>query len=144
MARLPHLKLERVDRTEDRRKPSAPISPPDRGSARGYGNTIEAKIDAAAAEQAALPKIEGIDPELILKVKLATAVDEEEWRRAGLPVLAQEPGGILVLFTTDAELKSFRTRLAEYQKGAQGDRKQPSYNGVFASIDDIGSVGDDD
>src|SRR5215204_4299220 len=100
MARLPHLKLERVDRTEDRRKPSAPISPPDRGSARGYGNTIEAKIDAAAAEQAALPKIEGIDPELILKVKLATAVDEEEWRRAGLAVLAQEPDGILCCLLT--------------------------------------------
>jgi hypothetical protein len=143
MAKLPHLQLQRLDRTEDRRKPPAPVSPPDRGSASGYGETIKAKIDAAAAEQAALPKIEGIDPELILKVKLALAVEEDEWRRAGLTVLAQEPGGILVLFTNDAELKSFRGRLAEYQKGAQGDQKQPSYNGVFASIDDIGSVTDE-
>jgi hypothetical protein len=107
MAKLPHLQLQRLDRTEDRRKPPAPVSPPDRGSASGYGETIKAKIDAAAAEQAALPKIEGIDPELILKVKLALAVEEDEWRRAGLTVLAQEPGGILVLFTNDAELKSF-------------------------------------
>jgi subtilisin family serine protease len=144
MAKLPHLQLERLERTEDRRKPSAPLSPPDRGSARAYGDAIKRKIDIAVAAQAALPKIEGIDPELILKVKLATAVEEDEWRRAGLTVLAQEPGGILVLFTDDAELKSFRTRLAEYQKGAQGDRKQPSYNGVFASIDDIGSITDSD
>jgi len=144
MAKLPHLQLQRLDRTEDRRKPPAPVSPPDRGSASGYGETIKAKIDAAAAEQAALPKIEGIDPELILKVKLALAVEKDEWRRAGLTVLAQEPGGILVLFTNDAELKSFRGRLAEYQKGAQGDQKQPSYNGVFASIDDICSVTDED
>jgi hypothetical protein len=140
MAKLPHLWLERLDRAEDRRKPSAPLSPPDRGSARGHGETITSKINTAVAAQMAMPKIEGIDPELILKVKLATPVEEDEWRRAGLTVLAQEPGGIHVLFTDDAELKSFRTRLAEYQKGVQGDRKQPSYNGVFASIDDIGSV----
>lgn len=144
MAKLPHLQLQRLDRTEDRRRPPAPVSPPDRGSARGYGEIIKAKIDIATAEQAALPKIEGIDPELILKVKLATAVEEDEWRRAGLTVLAQEPAGILVLFTNDAELRSFRTRLAEYQKGTQGDRKQPSYNGIFASIDDISSVTEED
>ena len=64
MANLPHLPLQRLDRTEDRRKLPAPVAPPVRGSAGGHAAVITGKIDAVAAEQNALPKIEGIDPEL--------------------------------------------------------------------------------
>jgi hypothetical protein len=56
---------------------------------------------------------------------------------AGFKVLAQEPGGILGLFNDDIELKAFRERLAEYQKGVQGDAKNPTYNQLFAAIDDV-------
>lgn len=144
MAKLPHLTLQRLDRAEDRRKSPAPVSPPVRGSSHGHGEAITTMLNATVAELAAQPKISGIDPELILKVKLATAVQEDDWRRSGLTILAQEPGGILVLFTDDTELKAFRARLGEYQKGAQGEQKQPSYNGLFSSIEDIGSVTADD
>jgi hypothetical protein len=88
-------------------------------------------------DQQALPKIEGIDPELILKVRLSAPIQEDTWRTAGFKVLAQEPGGILVLFSDDTELKAFRERLAEYQKGVQGDAKNPAYNQLFAAIDDV-------
>jgi subtilisin family serine protease len=140
MAKLPHLPLQRLDRTEDRRKLPAPVAPPVRGSARGHAAVITGKIDAVAAEQSALPKIEGIDPELILKVNLAAPVQEDTWRTAGFKILSQEPGGILVLFTDDTELKLFRDRLSEYQKGTQPDQKNPAYNGLFAAIDDVASI----
>ena len=138
MAKLPHLPLQRLDRTEDRRKLPAPVAPPVRGSAKGHAAVITGKIDAVAAEQNALPKIEGIDPELILKVNLAAPVQEDTWRTAGFKILSQEPGGIFVLFTDDTELKLFRDRLSEYQKGTQPDQKNPAYNGLFAAIDDVG------
>lgn len=140
MAKLPHLPLQRLDKTLDRRRVPAPVVPPVRGSAKGHAAAITTKIDAVAAEQKALPQIEGIDPELILRVNLTAPVQEDSWRTAGFKVLAQEPGGILILFSDDTELKSFRERLAEYQKGAQGDAKNPAYNQLFAAIDDVQSV----
>lgn len=59
----------------------------------------------AAKAQLALPKIEGIDPELILKVRLRAPIQEDTWRTAGFKVLAQEPGGILLLFTDGMEVE---------------------------------------
>jgi hypothetical protein len=138
MARLPHLALERLDRTMERRRVPAPVPPPVRESARAHAAAITEKIDAAAAEQKALPSVEGIDPELILKVSLGAPVQEDTWRRAGFKVLAQEPGGILVLFSDDTELKLFRERLAEYRKGTPDDAKNPAYNELFAAIEDVG------
>jgi subtilisin family serine protease len=88
----------------------------------------------------ALPRIEGIEPELILKVTLAAPVQEDTWRTAGFKVLAQDSGNILILFTDDIELRLFRERLDQYQQGITGDRQNPAYNGLFASIDDIGGV----
>ena len=113
MAKLAHLQLERIERTEDRRKVPAPVPPPIRPSPRGHGETIKSKVDAAVAEQTALSQIKGIDPELILKVSLAAPVQEDAWRLAGFNVLAQEPDNILVVFTDDTELREFRARLAE-------------------------------
>jgi hypothetical protein len=137
MAKLPHLPLERLEKTLDRRRVPAPVASPARESAGAHAASITAQIDAVTKDQQALPKIEGIDPELILKVRLSAPIQEDTWRTAGFKVLAQEPGGILVLFSDDTELKAFRERLAEYQKGVQGDAKNPAYNQLFAAIDDV-------
>jgi len=140
MAKLPHLPLERIDRTVDRRKVPAQVPLPTRPSPRGHGETIKSKVDATVAEQIALPQVKGIDPELILKVNLAAPVQEDTWRLAGFNVLAQEPNNILVVFTNDTELQEFRARLAEYQKGPQSTQKAPSHNGLFACIDDVSGI----
>lgn len=140
MAKLPHLPLERIQRTEDRRRVPAPVPPPTRASPRGHGETIKSKVDAAVAEQIALPQIKGIDPELILKVSLASPVHEDAWRLAGFNVLAQEPDNILVLFTNDTELREFRARLSDYQRGPQGAQKAPSHNALFACVEDVGGI----
>lgn len=140
MAVYPHLPLERLQRTEDRRRTPAPVVPPHRPNPAGHGAGIKTKIDTAAADQAALPQIVGIDPELILKVALSTPIQEDTWRTAGFRVLAQEQGNILVLFTDDTEMHLFRDRLAQYQQGTPPGQQNPSYNGLFAAIEDIGSL----
>ena len=144
MALYPHLPLQRLQRTEDRRRRPAPVTPPTRASPAAHGAAITTKLDAATAEQAALPRIEGINPELILKVKLSAPIQEDAWRTAGLKVLAQDQGGILVLFADNTQLGQFRERLTQYRQGTAADRQNPAYNGLFASIDDIGSLAPED
>ena len=143
MATFPHLPLERLERNVDRRRVPSPVGPPQR-SAPAHAAQIQTKIDNAVAEQSAVPQIEGIDPELILKVSLASPVQEDSWRTSGLRVLAQEPNNILVLFFDDVELREFRTRLAQYQADVPEGRLHPAYNSLFASIDDIGGVSSND
>lgn len=116
------------------------MPPPSRSSAQAHGDTIRGKVETAVAAEAALTQIPGLDPELILKISLAAAVQEDAWRLAGFKVLAQEPNNILVVFTDDTELKEFRSRLSEYQKGPTGSQKAPSHNGLFASIEDVGGL----
>lgn len=140
MAQLPHLTLQRIERVEDRRRVPAPVPPPARSSAQTHADAISGKVDTAVAAEAALTQIEGIDPELILKINLAAPVQEDAWRLAGFKVLAQEPNNILVVFTDDTELKEFRSRLAEYKKGPTGTQKAPSHNGLFACIEDVSGL----
>jgi subtilisin family serine protease len=139
MTKLPHLPLERIERTEDRRRVPAPVPAPQRSSPSDHGENIKGKVDAAVAEQAALPQVTGIDPELILRVDLAAPVQEDAWRLAGFNVLAQEPNNILVVFTNDVELREFRSRLAEYQRGP-GTQRAPSHNGLFACIENVSGI----
>ena len=56
-------------------------------------------------------------------MQLAAPFQEDPWRTAGFRILAQEPGGVLVLFSDDAELKAFRRRLAEYRRGRKEMRR---------------------
>jgi subtilisin family serine protease len=144
MANLPHLRLERIERAEDRRKRAPVPTLPERANSRDHGEAIKGKLDAAVAEQLALPAIKGIDPELILKVELAAPVQEDAWRLAGFNVLAQEPNNILIVFTDDTELRQFRARLAEYQKGPTGTQKAPPHNGLFACVENVSGIGSAD
>ena len=79
MATFPHLPLERLVGDIDRRRSTNPVGPPKR-SAPAHAAQIQAKVDTAVAEQKAVPPVEGIDPELILKVSLAHPVQEDSWR----------------------------------------------------------------
>ncbi|WP_084030550.1 S8 family peptidase [Bradyrhizobium paxllaeri] len=143
MATFPHLPLERLVGDIDRRRVPNPVGPPQR-SAPAHAAQIQAKVDTAVAEQRVVPPVEGINPELILKVSLAHPVQEDSWRTAGLKVLAQEPNDILVLFSDDVELREFRTRLGQYQADTPEGRQNPAYNSLFASIEDIGSISPSD
>ncbi len=134
-----HLTLLRLPRREPRRKPPGFGV----GIARNpgaHGAKITREIDQVVEHQRAQPAIAGIDPALILKVTLDRAIDEDEWRRAGFEVLAQNPGNIFVLFSSDRELRAFRERLAAFRGGPQGDAKTAPYSSLFNSIESISEV----
>lgn len=134
-----HLPLHRLVEERPRRKRPGFGSATDRDFAR-HGRKIADEVAGATAAQAARPAIPGIDPELILKVELTRAVDEDEWRRAGLTVIAQNPGNVFVLFAGGRELREFRERLAAYRGGPQDGAQSAPYAGLIGSIEGAGEV----
>src|SRR5262245_18613821 len=138
-----HLPLARLDRTEPRRKPPAPLRPPQR-SPRQHATRITTEINTVVAAEQQRQPIEGVDPSLIFKVEMSVQLAEEDWRNAGFRVLAQEAGNILILFNDDAELTEFRRRLAQYQVGVPPGQRHPAHNRLFANIERIVEIGPDD
>ncbi|MGO9547694.1 MAG: S8 family peptidase [Rhodomicrobium sp.] len=105
-----------------------------------HGQRISRELDAVTAAQAARPNIPGIAPELILKVELTRPIDEDDWRRAGLTVIAQNPGNVLVLFADNRELRAFRERLAAFQGGPQDGAQSAPYAGLIGNIEKAAEV----
>lgn len=128
-----HLPLLRYVRDEPRRRrpgfSSAPVRNPHR-----HGAQLGREIADVVTQAQAAPRIEGLDPSLILKVALSGAIDEDAWRRSGFQVVAQNAGNIYVLFATDTELREFRRKLGAYQRGASGGGSAP-YASLFNTIE---------
>src|SRR5581483_9164250 len=134
-----HLPLHRLRQQEPRRKKPGFGLPFERDPS-GHGRRIRREIDAVVAAQAARTPIPGIKPELILKVTLTRPVDEDEWRRAGFTVIAQNPDNVFVLFADNRELEIFKTRLAAFEGGPQGDQKGAPYANLFGCIEHTDEV----
>lgn len=134
-----HLPLHRLRQLEPRRKKPGFGTDSVRDPA-AHGRRIRTEIDAVVAAQRARPTIPGINPELILKVNLTRPVDEDEWRRAGFTVIAQNPDDVFVLFADNRELAQFRTRLAAFAQGPQGDQKSAPYANLIGCIESAGEI----
>ena len=139
----PHLPLHRIEQRQPRRLRPGFGAAIDRDF-RGHGRRIAEEVDAAVAAQQARPAIPGIDPELILKVELTGAIDEDAWRRAGFTVIAQNAGNIFVLFANNRELGAFRERLGAFQNGPTGDQINAPYAQLIGSIEHAAEVSADD
>lgn len=145
MPNLPHIILPRVDFEEARRRGSS--GRPPRRDYREHGPALQRQLDDVVQVFQAGPVPEEISPSLILRIQLhpGAVVDEPTWERCGLELLSVERDRTLILFSSDEQLVEFRRRLQEYQAGpTQQDRENPPYAGIFASIDQIGSVRPED
>jgi hypothetical protein len=143
MAEFDHLPLVRLPRIEPHRKTGAFPPPPQRDRL-AYGAKIGSEVSRAVADQAIRPKIAGIDPSLILRVTMTSNLAEDEWRRAGFHVLAQDRDKVLILFTSDVTLREFLGRLDRFQNGALTDEGNPQHNALFANIEGVASVAAED
>lgn len=132
----PHLSLQRADVLQERRRRG--FGRPPVRDYQQHGQSLQQAVDSVVQRFAVPARPPDLDPALILKIKLDSQIDDEEWTRNGLVVLSREPDKSLVLFSSDSELTEFRRRLSEYQSGPQQDRRNPSYNALFAAIADEG------
>lgn len=103
---------------------------------------LQRQVDTLLKEKK--PKFSGINPELLLKVTCSNNVGAEEFQNCGLEVIGKEDNNVLILFSTDAELQDFKSKLNAYKKGPQGKNKYPSYNKLFANIENISNLKPED
>lgn len=138
MPELPHLPLRRVELEAARRK--KPGFPGPAKNYRQHGAKLSRQVQGTLAGFNARRTPAGINPALVLRVKLDGSVDEEDWRRAGLVLVGHEDSRTLILFASDLELQKFRKELAAYQGGPKEGRKGAPYAGIFNAIDSVGPL----
>lgn len=143
MAEFDHLPLVPLPRVQPHRKTGA-IPPPPVRDRLAYGAKVRNEVLQAVAAQAKRQKITGIDPSLILRVTMTSNLAEDDWRRAGFNVLAQERENVLILFTSDIEIKQFLRRLDSFQNGALTGEGNPPYNALFANIEGVAAISPED
>ena len=138
MPNYDHLPLTRLQERLPRRKKPGFGSSPERNF-RTHGAAIKDEVEAVVAAHQALPRIDHVNPSLILRVQMSGGLLEEDWERAGLTVLSTDEDRSLVLFASDVELRDFRRRVEAYQRGpARGGN--PPYMAFMDNIDSIGAV----
>jgi hypothetical protein len=104
-----HLQLIRLEPLPERRKRPGFGAAPARDEQQ-HGQKVLADTVRVLAEHQRRPRIAQVDPALILKVELDGNISDEDWERAGLTVLADDPDKTLILFASDAQLAAFRER----------------------------------
>ena len=144
MPNLPHIVLPRADVEPPRRKHGFGFTPA--RDFRQHGTELGQQIEQALQTFQARRPPEGLDPSLILKIRLNrdAGVEEATWEACGLTLLSVDQDKTLVLFSSDEELREFRRRLQEYQGGPRADRQGAPYAAIFANIDGISSVQPED
>src|SRR5579871_6525274 len=138
MPRYEHLPLRRIEGELPRRKRSGgrpPVLNP-----LEHGPKISSEVASVLESYQRSPSIGDVDPALILRVRTAAAIDEEDWRRAGMSILATDPNNALVMFANDRELVEFRRRVQVYQESPPRNQKNPQYAGFMNAIEELSEI----
>lgn len=139
MPDLPHLNLPRVE-IEIPRKLKRGFSRFPQVGFKSHGRALAKQIVAAVTSP---PPPAGVDPALILRAKLSSEVDVDALRRAGLTIIGRTKERALILFSSDAHLREFSRRVAEYRRGPQMNRgnkkraKNPPHAALISNILEI-------
>jgi hypothetical protein len=142
MAELPHLILPRAEINMERRKRPGYGSSPKRDPATHAAN-VRVAVDGVLAHHAGAAGT-GIDPALIVRVRTAGVVPDDEWERAGLTVLGNSDDQSVILFSSDAELQEFRRRLNQYEAAIPEGQKHPAYAALISAIEEFGVLRPED
>lgn len=143
MPEYEHLKLIKLPQQMERRKPPAPVKPPERDH-RVHGTKLISQLQSAVFVQTNRRRSANIDPSLVLKIKMTGLLQEEDWERIGLPVVASEPDKTLVVFSASDDLNQFISRVNEYSNGRPPDQVEARYNSFIGGIEEISPIDPDD
>ena len=138
MARYSHLTLKRVEGELLKRKNGFPGGL-DR-KAPQHGQKIKNEIVSTQSEFQKIPPVGGIDPSLILKVRVAGVLADDDWRKLGLSVLSVEGDKTTVLFADDKSLASFHQKVDAYRGPIREGQKDHSFSQLIGSIEEVSLV----
>ncbi|HEX7936264.1 MAG TPA: S8 family peptidase [Paraburkholderia sp.] len=139
MPHYEHLRLVRLPEQFERRKHGGGGPPPQRDP-RTHSARLSVELDNTIAAQRARRRPEFVDPALILRVRMAGALQEGAWEGLGLTVLSSDADRSLVLFADTDDLRDFRQRLNVYAQGVPAGQINPAYAAFVANIESIGGV----
>jgi len=144
MPELPHFILPRAEYSLPRKKHGFGRAP--KRDSNAHGAKLEGELNKLIGHIHDDQFPEGIDPELILRIKVSEegAIDEDLWATNNLVLLSVDKNKSLVLFATDHELESFKRRLSEYKNGPPEGQKSAPHSQLFSSIDQVSEISPDD
>lgn len=142
MANYEHLQLVRLPQSFERRKRGGVAPKIERNTAerRGHSGLIETQLNSAILTQQRRRKPQFVDPSLILRVQMSGGLQEKEWERLGLTVLASDPDKTLVLFSTNEDLEDFRYKLQAYAREKPRGQKSAEFEGFIGAIAAVTSI----
>ena len=127
--RYPHLQLAAEDRSPDRRKRSAPPTPPpNRGGRSAFASQLDTRLTALEVEvSASAATMPGIQPHLVFRIPLAkgAVVDEisANLRSVGLIPVSIEPDRAVIAFRNEVDLAEFKAAVGLYRQGPKINNK---------------------
>lgn len=136
-----HLKLVRVgDQAPRRKQPGHGGYPPRDPIAQGA--QLNAAVQGILSDRNARKQPAGIDPKLILRVRLSpkSHIDEDTWRRSGFTVIGSQSDNVTLLFANDTALNRFRDNVSQYAVGPSG-AKSTQHAPWVAAIESIAEWG---
>jgi subtilisin family serine protease len=139
MATYSHLPLNRVEGELLRRKNGGFPGGVQRQPAQ-HGPQIKTEIASTQAEFQKLPPIGGVDPSLILKIKVAGIIAEADWQKLGLSILSIDGERTTVLFADDKSLASFHQKVDAYGGKIPDGQKGAPYAQLIGAIDEVSLV----
>lgn len=136
MARYDHLQLKRVGEPLARRKVPA-RGGKKRGQRAAHGKKIKAETEEVIRAFRASTAKDAIDPHLIFKLRLDASIADDEWRKAGLKLLAYQEDSVVILFSDDSELQMFNDRIDKYSAGPPKGQKEEPYAPFIDAISSL-------
>ena len=128
----PHLELRREEPVVERRSRRAfpSVSPPD--DPRRHGSILGERLQAA--RQRAETDIGGYDERRLIKITLTDKIQPEQVAQAsaGVDIVSQEDGTLLLAFATEQQLEEFEAKLAELAAG-----ETVTYQNVLYALQDL-------
>lgn len=139
MATYTHLPLNRVEGELQRRKNGGFPGGVQRKPAE-HGAQIKEEISSMQKEFDSLPAVGGVDPSLILKIKVAGIVSDDDWQKLGLSILSIDGDKTTVLFADDKSLASFHQKVDAYRGKIPEGQKGAPYAQLIGAIEEVSLV----
>jgi hypothetical protein len=140
--RHPHLPLSAALSAGDRRR-----VPRGFGRARQYtdrkshAENLRSQVAAITSDYQARSPVLGIEPKLVMTIRLNRAIEPGEFARAGIQILNMSQDLVVIAFADDPSLATFTERCERYEAGrpdeptSGGDERAAPLEGFFDAID---------
>lgn len=129
-----HLRIEKEQLINDRRKIDRKIPPVARNDPRAHGQSLEKALEVAAGKARTQPGAE--DGRIILKLNYSGNLDFSNIKKHGVEFISQEDKTICVVFASEQGLAEFADHLSKLGAAQDGEL---SYRQILLALEGVGN-----